>query len=678
MRSRSRFARRVMKGGWLSVLVWLCVMAGLAQGEVTQAGRWVTPAGPQTFEDMVAGQPPRATGGEVWYELGVTLPNDGHWVLDFRSSMVIAEFEHWVLDASGNTVAYLSGGLLDEAVDHFTLRHGRRLELAEGNYRVLTRLSSPYYLAVPTPHLFAEADYIKPARLSALFTAVGVGIFFALGFYYLVMGLWRRSRSDLLYVGFIIGNVLFFSSALMFSKAVFGPVAFHWTSIPILFSNIIYVLFVMQLLGIRRSETPLFFRIGCGALGLLGVFLVVGLWMPAWSLEMARYGVGIFAAYGVSTGIYRALQRSRVAYLYLLANLSFLGPAVLAISAQELSFSATFTLEHLGLLAVLLEVLLLAYVMSYQVGQLHRDQLARMGLVEQARLLSHLNQSMPGMVFQLERTAQGELQAGYVSPGVRELFEVTESEVAHSLSSLMSRIHSDDLGSVVQTLERSALVQPTWQLEFRVLLPGKSPRWVSAQAHSEDLPEGRIRWHGYMADITARREAEASLRHLAEHDTLTGCFNRASIEHLFVADCAESEAEGKLLAVVFLDLDHFKPINDQHGHSTGDTLLQIVAERLQRSVRPTDRVGRLGGDEFVLVLTNLNTEADALNIAEHIREAVAQPIAIGKLALQVSASIGVGICPTHGKTLTQLSDVADQAMYRAKNQGRNTVVLAEV
>lgn len=677
MYSKAASARGWVRAEWLSLLALWCLVAGLAHADAVQAGRWVAPASVGPEKGLVAGERPQATGGEAWYELQVSLPQAGDWVLDFRSSTVIAEFEHWVVDARGETVRYLQGGLQNTSMDDFTLRHGRRLSLPAGDYRIVSRLQSPYFLAVPTPHLFAEADYIQPARVSALFTAVGVGIFLALGFYYLVMGLWRRSRSDLLYVGFIVGNALFFGSALMFGKAVFGPVAFHWTSVPILFSNMLYVLFVMQLLGIRRTETPLFFWLGCGALGLLGVFLMVGLLLPAWSLEMARFGVGVFAAYGVSTGIYRALHRNRVAYLYLLANLSFLGPAVLAISVQELSFSATFTLEHLGLLAVLLEVLLLAYVMSYQVGQLHRAQLTRMGLVEHARLLSHLNLRMPGMVFQLERTERGELQAGYVSPGVRELFEVTESEVANSLSGLMSRIHPEDTATVVQTLERSAVVQPAWHLEFRVCLPGKSTRWVSAQAHSEDLPDGRVRWHGYMADITARHEAEVSLRHLAEHDPLTGCFNRATIEHLFVADCAESEAAEALLAVVFLDLDHFKPINDQHGHSTGDALLQIIAERLQRSVRPVDRVGRLGGDEFLIVLTTLHREADALKIAEHIREAVAQPIAIDSLSLQVSASIGVAIYPRQGTTLAQLNEVADQAMYKAKKQGRNTVVLAE-
>ncbi|MEX1056212.1 MAG: sensor domain-containing diguanylate cyclase, partial [Natronospirillum sp.] len=349
---------------------------------------------------------------------------------------------------------------------------------------------------------------------------------------------------------------------------------------------------------------------------------------------------------------------------------------VMSISSKELAFSGIFTLEHLGLLAVLLEVLLLAHVMSYQVGLLHRKRMARVGMVEKVRLLSQLNHRIPGMVYQLERTKQGNLQVRYVSPGVRDLFGLTEADVKLSLTPLLERLHVDDRPQMQSSLAQSAEHMSMWELEFRVMLPRQGTRWLAALAHPERRPDGGVLWHGFMTDITARREAEDSLRHLAEHDPLTGCLNRASMEQMLVSDIAEASLKGQLLSVIMLDLDRFKPVNDRYGHRAGDRLLQVVAERIVAAIRNTDRVARLGGDEFVIILSRITSDADALTIAEKLRRSISQAIVIDEVALHTTASIGVAVFPDHGQNGDDLVEAADRAMYLAKKQGRDSVMLA--
>src|SRR5690606_20152051 len=129
---------------------------------------------------------------------------------------------------------------------------GRSLSLAAGDYLIDTQLSSPFYLATPVPHVYRWADYQQPLRISQALTLLGMGIFLALAFYYLVMGLWRRATTDLLYAGFIVGNLLFNGAAQLVFKDLLGWQWIYLVSAPILVSNLIYIGFVMSLLVVRR------------------------------------------------------------------------------------------------------------------------------------------------------------------------------------------------------------------------------------------------------------------------------------------------------------------------------------------------------------------------------------------------------------------------------------------
>jgi diguanylate cyclase (GGDEF)-like protein len=140
---------------------------------------------------------------------------------------------------------------------------------------------------------------------------------------------------------------------------------------------------------------------------------------------------------------------------------------------------------------------------------------------------------------------------------------------------------------------------------------------------------------------------------------------------------AAAQRDHTHLALLFLDLDHFKPVNDQFGHAVGDELLQAVAQRMLTCVRDSDTVACIGGDEFVLLLRNVSDQADqhAQAVAEKVRESLAQVFVIESHALSISCSIGIALHPQHGQTDIELAQHADQAMYQAKQVGRNRVVL---
>lgn len=175
-------------------------------------------------------------------------------------------------------------------------------------------------------------------------------------------------------------------------------------------------------------------------------------------------------------------------------------------------------------------------------------------------------------------------------------------------------------------------------------------------------------------DVTEKKRL-AALSHFAAHDPLTGLPNRMLLQDRLERSCTQHARHGSRFAVGFLDLDHFKDINDTHGHEAGDALLQIVARRLQAALRASDTVCRLAGDEFVLLFSEIEATEDLDAIAHKLLERVAQPCRLGPAhdapLVDVGASMGVAVFPEHGQDPHTLLQHADQAMYAAKRGGRN-------
>ncbi|CAN7210464.1 putative bifunctional diguanylate cyclase/phosphodiesterase [Massilia sp. LjRoot122] len=175
-----------------------------------------------------------------------------------------------------------------------------------------------------------------------------------------------------------------------------------------------------------------------------------------------------------------------------------------------------------------------------------------------------------------------------------------------------------------------------------------------------------------LSDISERKRVEAQVRHQAEHDVLTGLPNRALFLDRMHHALATWRRQRDSFAVLFLDLDRFKAINDNNGHQTGDAVLREVAARLRGCVRRVDTISRLGGDEFVVLLADIGGGDQAAHVANAVMQAVSRPIDVAGQTLSLSASIGVAICPTDGVDVDTLMHHADVAMYHAKQNGRSS------
>jgi diguanylate cyclase (GGDEF)-like protein len=174
-----------------------------------------------------------------------------------------------------------------------------------------------------------------------------------------------------------------------------------------------------------------------------------------------------------------------------------------------------------------------------------------------------------------------------------------------------------------------------------------------------------------LEDVTQRKSSEEEIRRLAYHDSLTGLPNRTLFYDRLKVAMVQARRSRKGLAVMFLDLDRFKEVNDSLGHSMGDALLKVAGERLNGLLRKGDTVSRMGGDEFLLMLPETSRHEDAARIARKILDAFQEPFAVGGHEIRITTSIGIALYPEEGEDADTLMKKADIAMYRAKEMGRN-------
>ena len=180
-----------------------------------------------------------------------------------------------------------------------------------------------------------------------------------------------------------------------------------------------------------------------------------------------------------------------------------------------------------------------------------------------------------------------------------------------------------------------------------------------------------------IAAAIERTRNRAWLSYLANHDALTGLVNRSHFNDTLEQALSAAQRDRQLMAVLYLDLDGFKRVNDLHGHALGDLLLREAGERIRRYVRSSDTVARLGGDEFVVLLSGIGQATDALLVGEQIRAALGQPYRLEGHEIVISASIGMALHPDNGAERNPLLQYADSAMYAAKRRGGNQLSVAE-
>jgi diguanylate cyclase (GGDEF)-like protein/PAS domain S-box-containing protein len=253
----------------------------------------------------------------------------------------------------------------------------------------------------------------------------------------------------------------------------------------------------------------------------------------------------------------------------------------------------------------------------------------------------------------------------FTSPQIEPLLGYSVEEWASDATLFVRTLHPEDRDRVLTAHARTHSTHEPLSVEYRLLANDGRVVWVRDEGVVVVDEQGEpLYLQGYLLDVTAEREAQAQLRQMALYDPLTGLANRAFFhEQLQHATALRKEA-GEQTALLFIDLNHFKEVNDRFGHDVGDAVLARLGRRIQHTVRAGDSAARIGGDEFAIVLAAVSEPAEASQAAERLLAKIVEPIGLGPEFVTVSASIGIAL----GEEPEVLLKESDAAMYRAKSQ----------
>ena len=298
-------------------------------------------------------------------------------------------------------------------------------------------------------------------------------------------------------------------------------------------------------------------------------------------------------------------------------------------------------------------------------------------LREQLLFIQRIASRIPGFIYEYRLHADGTTSVQYISDAVRDFMGVEPGEVTADHGVLVLRVLPEDLPRVQRSAINSVRKLMPWQCEYRVRMPDGSIRWHMTNAIPHREADGSVVSHGFTMDITDRKRAEQEIERLAFYDALTGLPNRRLLLDRLQRSIAACQRTKSLGALLFIDLDNFKDLNDTLGHDMGDQLLSQVAARLVASVREADTVARFGGDEFVVMLDNLSSElpeaaAQAETVAEKLLASLNQPFELDGAQHYSTPSIGITLFGDERLSVDELLKRADLAMYQAKAAGRNT------
>lgn len=242
---------------------------------------------------------------------------------------------------------------------------------------------------------------------------------------------------------------------------------------------------------------------------------------------------------------------------------------------------------------------------------------------------------------------------------------------ALSWEEFLSFISKNDINRVKENIENAITKGSKFSLKYSITLNNQKYIYIQTKGKVRKRQSGDIKITAISMDITADIENKKIIEKLAYYDPLTGLANRALLKDRLHKAIHNAKREKTKLAIIFLDLDHFKLINDTLGHSVGDELLIYISQILKSQIRESDTLSRLGGDEFVILLPSIKKDEDAHKIAHKIQIALQDKHDIGIHQLYITSSIGVAVYPEHGINSDELIRNADTAMYEAKNGGRN-------
>jgi diguanylate cyclase (GGDEF)-like protein/PAS domain S-box-containing protein len=304
------------------------------------------------------------------------------------------------------------------------------------------------------------------------------------------------------------------------------------------------------------------------------------------------------------------------------------------------------------------------------------ETVKRLQLEEQ---FQKLTSQLPGGLFQFRRSADGSYSVQYLSSGFRRIVGLPEDTRLMATAQFVDFILEEDKADYFRSLIASRRNLSPWDHEFRLRTPAGEVKWVRIVAKPE-ADGGAITWHGYLMDVSARKGQAMEIEKLAYFDPLTGLPNRRMLMDRTAAALAGARKRGRVGALLFIDLDNFKNLNDSQGHHVGDLYLMQVADRLRGCAGEAGMVSRMGGDEFVIMLEDIadglpEGSSTALAVAKRALTALRKTFVLGPVHHRGSASVGVVAFDGCEGGAEELIRRADIAMYEAKGGGRNRVAL---
>jgi len=270
----------------------------------------------------------------------------------------------------------------------------------------------------------------------------------------------------------------------------------------------------------------------------------------------------------------------------------------------------------------------------------------------------------------------------YWSDAIYGMFGFKIDEVTPSYALFCSCVHPDDRARVRAGELRCLATGDNHDEEYRVVWPDGTIRWLRETGNVvKNDHDATIKMMGVVRDITEEKASASYLQHLAHFDPLTGLPNRLVLEERLSEALEQARISATRVALVFVDLNGFKAINDHYGHAAGDRVLITTATRLKKILRSTDTVARIGGDEFVVILQGLpqgnSLQDEARSICQKIFVELSPPVTIGNDQRHIGTSLGVAVFPDHAPSMDRLIHIADLAMYEAKRSGNNQYRLGE-
>ena len=286
--------------------------------------------------------------------------------------------------------------------------------------------------------------------------------------------------------------------------------------------------------------------------------------------------------------------------------------------------------------------------------------------------LQHLLRSVPAVIYSC-RIDGNRFLPSYASCGTNDFLKCESDEFLHDPDWWSERIHPDDREQVFSAFPDKLFEEGVLSHEYRFKSSDGTYQWINDTVKLIRDQDGKpLEIVGAWLDITERKEHEINIQHLAYHDNLTGLPNKGMLFDRFSQIVNRMIRKKQRVAILFIDLNRFKIINDTLGHSAGDEMLKEIALRLSMIIRTSDTVARLGGDEFVMLLPDIIRIEDVLKLIERVFETLEPPFKLREHELTMTTSIGVSIFPDDGEHLETLLSKADTAMYRAKKERQNS------